>query len=84
MQASTVEKATYLRPQLNPVQTKQKREAVKPSFFKFTEQDLYDYLHQKSGKVETINVEESRNRKLEESGAGTEKQSSCKLTWICS
>ena len=80
MQASTVEKAAYLRPQFNPVKTKQQKEEVKPSFFKFTEQDLYDYLHQKSGKVETINLEESRNRKLEENGAETEKQSSCKLT----
>lgn len=84
MQSSTVEKAAYLRPQFNPVKTKQQKEAVKPSFFKFTEQDLYDYLHQKSGKVETINLEESRNRKLEDNGAGTEKQSSCKLICICS
>ena len=85
MQASTVEKAAYLRPQFNPIKTKQQKEqAVKPSFFKFTEKDLYDYLHQKNGKVETINLEESRNRKLEENGAGTDKQSSCKLICLCS
>jgi len=77
MMASTVEKAAYLRPQFNPVKTKQPREqAVKPSFFKFTEQDLYDYLHQKNGKVETIKLEETRNRKLEDSGAEKDKQSS--------
>ena len=84
MQASTVEKATYLRPQFNPVKTKQQKETVQPSFYKFTEKDLYDYLHQKSGKVETINLEESRNRKLEENGVETEKQSSCKFICICS
>ena len=85
MQASTVEKAAYLRPQFNPIKTKQPREqAVKPSFFKFTEQDLYDYLHQKNGKVETINLEETRNRKLEDSGAEKDKQSSCKFICLCS
>lgn len=85
MQASTVEKAAYLRPQFNPIKTKQPREqAVKPSFFKFSEQDLYDYLHQKNGKVETINLEETRNRKLEDSGAEKDKQSSCKFICLCS
>lgn len=84
MQASTVEKAAYLRPQFNSVKAKQQKEAVKPRFFTFTEEDLYDYLHQKSGKVETINLEEFRSKKLEENGVRTEKQSSCKLICICS
>lgn len=79
MQASTIDKAAYLRPQFNSVKAKQQKEATKPRIFNFTEEDLYDYLHQKTGKVETINLEESRNKKLEETGVQAQKQSSCEF-----
>lgn len=84
MQASTIEKATaYLRPQFNSVKAKQQKDAMKPRIFTFTAEDLHDYLHQKSGKVETINLEESRSKKLEENGMAVKKQSSCKFISIC-
>ncbi|XP_078367856.1 putative histone-lysine N-methyltransferase PRDM6 isoform X3 [Oculina patagonica] len=78
--ASTIEKATYVRPQFNSVKAKQQKEAMKTRIFTFTEEDLYNCLHQKSGKVETINLEEPRSRKLEENGVGSQKQSSfCRI-----
>ena len=81
MQASTVEKAAaFPRPQLSTVKEKRPKEAIiKPRGFAFTAEDLYNYLHQKTGNVETINIEESKSKKLEENGSGMEKPSSCRL-----
>ena len=79
MQASTVEKPLYPRPQFSSFKAKQQKEVMKPRGFAFTVEDLYNYLHQKSGNVETVNLEEAKSKKLEENGAGMEKQSSCKL-----
>lgn len=82
MQASTVEKAAaFPRPQLSTVKEKRPKEAIiKPRGFAFTAEDLYNYLHQKTGNVETINIEESKSKKLEENGSGMEKPSSfCRI-----
>lgn len=73
-----------MRPQFNSVKAKQQKEAMKSRIFTFTEEDLYNYLHQKSGKVETINLEESSCKKLEENGVGAQKQPSCKFISIYS
>lgn len=83
MQASTVEKTTLARPHLSTVKAKQQKEAIKPRIFSFTVEDLYNYLHQKTGNVETINIEECKNKKLEENGTGMDKPSSCRLMLFC-
>nr|XP_058957783.1 putative histone-lysine N-methyltransferase PRDM6 isoform X1 [Pocillopora verrucosa] len=80
MMASTVEKTTLARPHLSTVKAKQQKEAIKPRIFSFTAEDLYNYLHQKTGNVETINIEECKNKKLEENGTGMDKPSSfCRI-----
>lgn len=82
-QASTIEKPVYLRPQFSSAKAiKQQKETMKPRSFQFTAEDLYNYLHHKNGNVETINLEESKSKKMEENGAGIENQSSCKLRFV--
>ena len=82
MQASSIEKAPSLRPQFNSVKAKPQKEAIKPRYFAFTAEDLYNCLHQKSGTVEPINLEESRSKKMDENSGGKETRPSCKLTYL--
>lgn len=80
MQASTIAKPS-LRPQLNSfVKAQPQREAaMKSRYYPFTAEDLYNCLHQKSGNVEVINLEQSRPKKMTENGTDKEMRPSCKL-----
>ena len=81
MQASTIAKPP-LRPQLNSfVKAQPQREAAMKSsrYYTFTAEDLYNCLHQKSGNVEVINLEDSRPKKMTENGTDREMRPSCKL-----
>lgn len=72
MMASTIEKPSF-RPQLNSsVKVPQQKEEMKSRYFMFTAEDLYNCLHQKSGKVEAINLEETRFNQFKENATGTD------------
>lgn len=84
MQASTIEKPSF-RPQLNSsVKVPQQKEEMKSRYFMFTAEDLYNCLHQKSGKVEAINLEETRFNQFKENATGTDTGPSCKCGFFYS
>ena len=82
MQASTIEKQGSLRPKSNSTKLNPQKEAMNPSYFAFTAEDLYNCLHQKSGIVEPITPEDTSGKKLEKNSAGKDTRSTCKLAVI--
>lgn len=78
MQASTIETQAPSRPSFISSKVKPQSEGKNPRYFAFTEKDLYNCLHQKSGNVEPIDSEEARGKKLEDNSLRKDTRSSCK------
>lgn len=79
MQASTIE-----RPSSTSCLTKPhpQKEVKNIEFFTFTAEDLYNCLHKNSGKVEPVDLEESKFKKLKENFTGAETHPSCKYNML--
>jgi len=79
MMASTIEKPSARSQFDTSVKAQSQKEAMRPRYFAFTAEDLYNCLHKKSGNAEPVNLEESRSKKLAENGTAKETRSSfCK------
>lgn len=79
MQASTIERPSSINGLTKPHPQK---EVKKIEFFTFTAEDLYNCLHKNGGKVEPVNLEESKFKKLKENFTGAETHPSCKYDML--
>ncbi|KAM7439336.1 putative histone-lysine N-methyltransferase prdm6 [Porites harrisoni] len=76
MMASTIETQAPSRPSFISSKVKPQSDGKHPRYFAFTEKDLYNCLHQKSGNVEPIDSEEARGKKLEDNSLRKDTRSS--------
>ena len=79
MQASTIERPSSTNCLTKPHPQK---EVKNIEFFTFTAEDLYNCLHKNSGKVEPVDLEESKFKKLKENFTGAETHPSCKYNML--